>query len=348
MITNISTDKLKSGMFIDLSDSFLENPFWKDKFLLKSDKEIKKIIKAGIKRINIDTNKCSVNIDDLLELEPIEDGNAEIRPDEKVEPPGVWAPEKYLPAEVVEAVKDKNVSPETRSKAVHDYSLKMMQNIMDCPTAENIGATKESISQIVDIIMDEDETCNNLTKIISHDYYTYTHSVNVGVKSILLAKKFYTDPDLHNLHELGSGFFLHDIGKVNIDTNIINKRGKLTVDEYTEIKKHPMESEKILRNTKHLSDISKAIVTQHHEREDGSGYPFGLKGYDIHPYAIICCLADVYDALTAQRSYNKAKPPEEALQIMAKQMSNHYNKDLLDKFLSIFEEAGIKVANAEE
>ncbi len=356
MITNISTDKLKAGMFIDLSESFLENPFWKDKFVIKSDKEIKKILNAGIKRINIDTNKCKVNIDDILEPDVKEEakeeakeaGKAEIRPGEIVEPPGIWEPEKYLPSEVVQAVKDKNVSPETRSKAIQNYSLKMMQNIMDSPTAENIGATKECISEIVDIIMDENDTCNNLTKIISHDYYTYTHSVNVGVKSILLAKKFYGDSDVHDMHELGCGFFLHDIGKVNIDTNIINKAGKLTVDEFMEIKKHPTESEKVLDKTNHLNEIAKVIVTQHHERDDGSGYPYGLKGFDIHPYACICCLADVYDALTGKRSYKKEKTPEEALKIMVNQMSNHFNKELLKKFLLLFEEAGLNALNADE
>lgn len=351
MIINIKTEILKVGMFVDFTDSFIDNPFWKNRFELTSDKEINKILKAGIKNINIDTAKCKIDINDILnsnkeektivELRADKQVTKEIRPGEMVTPPGVWEPEKYLPPEVVHAVKDKNVPPKERSKAIQDYSLRMMRNIMEEPTSENISATKEGINDIVDIIMNEDETCDNLTKIISHDFYTYIHSVNVGVKSVLLSKKFYGKSGAHDMHDLGAGFFLHDIGKVNIDPKIINKPGKLTEVEFEQIKRHPGESEKVLKNTKHLNETAKVIVMQHHERDDGTGYPFGFKGFDIHPYAAICCLADVYDALTGKRSYKTAKTPAEALGIMTKQMSNHFNKDMLQKFIAIFEDSGV-------
>ena len=108
-----------------------------------------------------------------------------------------------------------------------------------------------------------------------------------------------------------------------------------------EMRKHPDESKKILVNTGHLNKEFEVIVMQHHERDDGSGYPLGLKGFDIHPYAAICCLADVYDALTGKRSYKVAKTPKEAIGIMTKQMGNHFNVAMLKKFVKLFEKGGI-------
>ena len=105
------------------------------------------------------------------------------------------------------------------------------------------------------------------------------------------------------MHELGAGFFLHDLGKVKIDTAIINKPGKLTAEEMRQMRRHPNLGFTILSKTKQLSEECKLIVLQHHERNDGTGYPNGLRGDAIHIYCRLCSLADVYDALTSVRPY---------------------------------------------
>ena len=110
------------------------------------------------------------------------------------------------------------------------------------------------------------------------------------------------------MNELGTGFFLHDLGKVNINQDILNKPGRLTDEEMNEVKRHPAQGFKILNETKHLTEESKLIVLQHHERQDGKGYPKGLKGEAIHIYGRICSIADVYDALTSDRPYRKKCP----------------------------------------
>lgn len=352
MIIDLDSNRLEVGMFIMLPDGLLDNPFWKSKFELKADKQINKIIKAGIKRVKVDTEKSSIEVKVEAALESIEfecekdeDKTPPIKVSEPerpkiVEPvvPDKWEPEKFMPLELVEAVKDKSMPANERAKVIQNYSTEMMKNILNNPSKENITATKEGIVDIVDIIMNEDETSLNLMKIVSHDFYTYTHSVNVGVKAILLAKAFYGDSGHHDMHELGAGFFLHDIGKVNVSSDIINKQGKLTDEEMATMRKHSDESNKVLSKTEHLTEQAKIIVMQHHERDDGTGYPLGLKGFDIHPYGTICCLADVYDALTGKRSYKMGRPPNVALEIMVKEMSNHFNNEMLKKFLSLFEE----------
>lgn len=376
MIIDLKSEKLEVGMYIILSDTLFDNPFWKSHFVIKNQSQIQKILKAQIKQVKVDTEKCAKNIEIKQTVsvisplnKPVEDKKATAQPEsaevstpqaetkpvaapvievkghpahekEPATPPDKWEPNKFMPPQLVEAFKDKNLPVSERSKVVHDYSREMMKNILESPTPENIAATKDGVAEIVDIIMNENETCESLTKIVSHDFYTYTHSVNVGIKSVLLAKEFYGDSSTHDMHELGAGFFLHDIGKVNISTEIINKRGRLSESEMDEMRRHPDESKKILTNTNHLNKEFEVIVMQHHERDDGTGYPLGLKGFEIHPYASICCLADVYDALTGKRSYKVAKTPAEALEIMTKQMSNHFNRDMLNKFIAIFERSG--------
>jgi HD-GYP domain-containing protein (c-di-GMP phosphodiesterase class II) len=186
------------------------------------------------------------------------------------------------------------------------------------------------------MIIADDATSKELLKITSYDYYTYTHSVNVGVFSVLLAKHLFKGSDAHNMHELGAGFFLHDIGKVRIDPAIINKPGKVTDEEMEKIRTHPYQGFKILSETNQLTKECKVIVMQHHERADGSGYPRQLKEEDIHAYGRICCIADVYDALTAERSYKQKLNTFDALKLMKEKLLNHFQQDMFEKFVLLF------------
>ena len=138
------------------------------------------------------------------------------------------------------------------------------------------------------------------------------------------------------MYELGAGFFLHDLGKTRVDPAIINKRGKLTEDEMKKMRSHPYQSYKILAEANQLSEECRLIALQHHEREDGKGYPRHLRGDEIHLYGRIGCIADVYDALTAARSYKPKLSPFDALRVMKEDMSNHFEKDLFVKFVLLF------------
>ena len=158
----------------------------------------------------------------------------------------------------------------------------------------------------------------------------------MGVLGIALAKSLFKDSTNHDMRALGVGFFLHDVGKVGIDPSIITKPGKLTSDEMQEMKRHPSLGYKLLHETRQLTEEAKTIVLQHHERIDGSGYPKGLCGGDIHVYGRICSIADVYDALTSDRPYRKRMPPFTALKIMQDEMIHHFQKDLFQKFVLMF------------
>ena len=132
------------------------------------------------------------------------------------------------------------------------------------------------------------------------------------------------------------GFSLHDIGKVRIRPGIINKRGKLTDAKMAVMRTPPDQGYTILSVTKQLTEDCRIIVGQHHERQDGSGYPQKLKGDEIHAYGRICSIADVYDALTSEPSYQKKLDTFSALKLMKEQLLDHFHQDIFEKFVLLF------------
>jgi HD-GYP domain-containing protein (c-di-GMP phosphodiesterase class II) len=256
--------------------------------------------------------------------------------EEAAVPKKEWKPEELVPQELREAIYDKALPPEKKAKVVYSSSVDIMQKLLEDPKAENIGEVKKGIAEMANLIMSDDQTSSQLLKLTSHDYYTYTHCVNVGIYSMLLAKAVFKGTDAHNMQELASGFFLHDIGKVNIDTALINKQGKFTVEEMQLMKLHPEFGYKLLSDTSQLTKECRIIVMHHHERVDGTGYPKGIKDEDIHIYGRICCIADVYDALTSQRSYKQSRNPFEAFKIMKEEMLGHFSMNIFEKFVRLF------------
>lgn len=218
MVVKLLSDKIEVGMFVILPESLFENPFWKSQFIVKNEKQIQKIIKAGLKWVQVDFDKSQIESEVDKLSEPFNTTNEEVygilfeEPDFLLIDNTVvieenkynkistnkefvhstkWEPEKFMLEKFVEAIKNTNLAPVERAKVVHNYSIELMKNILENSTAANIMASKDGSAKIVDVIMNEDETCASLTEIVSHDFYTYTHSVNVGIKSILLAKAFY-------------------------------------------------------------------------------------------------------------------------------------------------------------
>jgi HD-GYP domain-containing protein (c-di-GMP phosphodiesterase class II) len=212
----------------------------------------------------------------------------------------------------------------------------MMERLLEDPKAENIKEVKRGIAGIVDLIVSSDNMSHNLLNIAAHDFYTYTHSVNVGVLGVMLSKSMFGSSNGHDLHELGAGYFLHDIGKVRVDTAIINKPGRLTEDEMRQMRIHPHQGCRILSEAGLLSKECRIAIMQHHERQDGKGYPRRMRGDDIHVYGRIGCIADVYDALTAERSYKPKLDAFAALQLMKTEMINHFQRDVFEKFVLLF------------
>ena len=196
--------------------------------------------------------------------------------------------------------------------------------------------TLQKISEgIIFDIIDRKENLVQLTDIRLHDTYTFAHSVNVAVLSAMLGLLcHYTKKELLLLT---LGALLHDLGKINTPLTILTKATRLKPEEFDLIKLHPLDGAKrIMAMDYQLPSpaVLASIAAEHHEHINGKGYPRGLMGENIHRYAKIVAIADVYDALTSERPYKKAYTPNIAYNIMVHVNQGQFDTDLLKLFFN--------------
>jgi len=241
---------------------------------------------------------------------------------------------EYLENNFKEIITDVRIPPDERTKIVHSTATNLLKDLFNDPRAGNINRTKTFAHNMVDYILQEGRAARSLLKIAIHEYYTYTHSVNVAAVGTLFAKELgFGDEDLKHFC---AGILLHDVGKTRISTDILNKKGKLTKEEFEKIKKHPEMGVEILKEAGNGFTDEYMITLQHHENYDGTGYPRGLKKDEILLCSKIARIIDVYDALTTDRPYAKAMRPFAALVEMKDKMLNCFDKELLVRFIRFF------------
>lgn len=171
-----------------------------------------------------------------------------------------------------------------------------------------------------------------LSDIRCLDEYTFGHSVNVCVLSVITGIALNYNRAL--IDRLAIGALLHDMGKTMIPTTILNKPMELTEEEFNEIKNHSQYGYNILKNLSSISKLSAIGAYQHHERYDGSGYPLGLKGKEIHPFGAIIGMVDMFDAITADRVYRRGRPTHEAYELLAASGDYYFEHSIVKAFLS--------------
>jgi len=166
-----------------------------------------------------------------------------------------------------------------------------------------IATFKELAENYIELMLDMVGVIDNLSRVRAHNEYTFNHSLNVAIICGLIGKWLgYTGQNLKDLILTG---LLHDIGKAIVPLEILNKPGKLTVDEMDVVKRHPSQGYNLLRKQNDIRDEIKMGILQHHERQDGSGYPQGLTREKICDFGSIVSIADMYDAMTTTRVYRK-------------------------------------------
>jgi len=194
-----------------------------------------------------------------------------------------------------------------------------------------MNQVRNVVNHCVSSIFRNDNALLLLTKIKNKDEYTAEHSINVSILAAAFGKSLgLLEKEIRNLALCG---LLHDVGKVGIENDILNKPGRLTPEEFDIIKRHTTLGRDLLAATAGMADAAVDVAHSHHERVDGKGYPRGLREQQIPLFAQLVGIVDTYDAITSSRIYGKGRSSMEALKIIHGNQNKHFNADLAIKFI---------------
>lgn len=222
----------------------------------------------------------------------------------------------------------------------HVRSKRFIDTFKSVDKNQGVDQIMGDVDTLVDQIMNKDAILG-LNSIKIHDNYTFQHSIDVTLMGLLLARKIGWQKE--RLTAFGLGCLLHDIGKIFVQKEILNKPGKLTPEEFELMKSHPTLGYDLIRTiAPHLSNLIAHVAYQHHERQDGSGYPRGLKGNPtltqhqpntIHPFGAVAAVADIYDAMASDRPYRHGWPTDRVVNLIKDLSGTHLNPQVVDIFL---------------
>jgi putative nucleotidyltransferase with HDIG domain len=305
MKREIEIAQLQIGMFVDsVGGSWFSHPFWRSRLKIKSRDQIAAFIDSGIERLVIDTD---------LGIDVATDER-----DPAGQPLAADAPQMGpAPARLAVARAPRTFGRRERAVATIDNSKRLVRMLFDqvqSSAAVDLSLADTVAEDICNAVVEDSVTLINMLRLKNKDEYTYLHSVAVCTLMITFARHQRLAQD--QVVRLGVAGLFHDIGKVRVPLEILNKAGRLTDSEFALVKQHAQEGAAILRELPGISDSAVEVCLHHHERVDGTGYPEGLSGDRISLPARMGAICDVYDALTSDRSYKRAWSPQRAVEEM--------------------------------
>lgn len=320
MLKRIPVQKLRLGMFVhELCGSWMDHPFWRGAFLLDKPEDLQAICATGLKEVWIDTDKGQ-DIEGGVSREAVA---AEVEETlAHVEMPGGAVQYVDIAQEAVRAAKVCARSKEAVSSMFHEARMGNALNADDAlPIVEEISSS----------VMRNPGALISLARLKNKDEYTYMHSVAVCALMIALARTLGLDAGL--VRQAGLAGLLHDVGKMMIPLEILDKPGKLTEAEFETMKSHPAEGHKMLLAGVGVSEYALDVCLHHHEKVDGKGYPEGLTGEQISLFAKMGAVCDVYDAITSNRPYKAGWEPAESIRKMAEWSKGHFDQRIFEAFV---------------
>lgn len=226
--------------------------------------------------------------------------------------------------------------PEGKKKILEVYNgaVDVVKNVMGevrmgkIPKSEPVN---EIVGEITQSVLSDSNAIIGLTMIKNYDNYLYNHSVNVSIISLSVGR-YMKLPD-SELHALGVGALLHDIGKTGVSENIIRKPGGLSSEEWEKIKEHPLLGSNIIKRMEGMDETIGRLIYEHHIKYDHTGYPQTTSS--LHPLSQIITISDAYDALTTLRVYQQPHNPVDAIKVMSNFSGRHFNPDILKAFINM-------------
>jgi HD-GYP domain-containing protein (c-di-GMP phosphodiesterase class II) len=330
MRKKIRVEDLQVGMMVvDVGRSWMKHPFLTKQKRIRSPRDIQKLKDYGIREVSVEENpETYAALGPSGEEEDISprgdiSGKAEEEP-----PSSPPSPDEDLKQEVAYR-EELKIAAKVQQEA-HSLVRDFMQDIRAGKNIES-QKVKRVVSQMIDSIFRNAEALTSLTRIKGYDEYTFVHSINVCILCLALGRHLHLSRD--DLQQIGIGALLHDAGKMKLPPHILNKPGRVTEEEFNEIKKHPLNTLEVLEKTEGIPDASMKMALQHHERYNGKGYPFGLAAHQISQFGQIAAITDVYDAITSDRCYKRGIPPHEGIRKIYAWAKSDFNPILVERFI---------------
>lgn len=322
MLKQIETQQLRQGMYLqELIGSWLNNPFWRTSRLLNSQEEINDILASSIKFAIIDISK---GIDVPSSMSQVVRPAVDAKPQSASITPENNRTQATVPIEA-ELQRAAQICARSKSAVMSMFSeIRMGKAIRLENAASLVEDISESVNRNVSALI-------TLARLKNQDDYTYMHSVAVCALMIALAKQLNLTEE--QIKEAGTAGLLHDIGKMSVDSTILNKPGKLTDLEFEEVRRHPEQGHQYLLQAGGISEAALDVCLHHHERVDGTGYPYKLKGEELSLYAKMGAICDVYDAITSNRPYKAGWCPADSIKKMASWSGTHFDADVFKAFV---------------
>jgi HD-GYP domain-containing protein (c-di-GMP phosphodiesterase class II) len=320
----IGVNELRLGMFIhDINASWIEHSFWRSRFKLDNERDLRRIQQSGIRELTIDTD---LGVDTIA---------VTAAPEASVSAP---APPVAAQTATSERCTDGVAAPaqarnhsEDREAAIADAAELYRRSVPKVASmfgqvrlgkAVDTIALGQLVHEISDSVLHNSGALISVMGLKRSDEYTYMHSM--AVCALMLSQARQLGLEGEELQQVGLAGMLHDLGKACIPMEILNKPGKLTEAEFSLVKTHPVRGHALLDEAGSAGAVVLDVCLHHHEKIDGSGYPFGLVSEKISRFAKMAAVCDVYDAITSDRPYKAGWDPGEALRQMA-QWKGHFD-----------------------
>ncbi len=316
MHKKINLNQLRQGMFIhEFCGSWINHPFWKKSFLVDTPESLQSIKASSLTEVIIDTQKGL----DVLTDEVVKAASVHV---------SVPAPK---PAGHAPASMDMELDRAALVVAKSKKAVFSMFQEARMGNAVNVESIQPLVNEIAESVSRNTGALIGLARLKTKDDYTYMHSIAVCALMIALGKQLNLSES--EIKDAGMAGLLHDIGKMMIPTEILNKPGKLTDEEFDIVKQHPLAGHQMLLKAESICPAALDVCLHHHEKMDGTGYPYHYKDDKLSVMAKMGAVCDVYDAITSNRAYKKGWCPSESIMKMSEWSKTHFDDHVFQAFV---------------
>jgi putative nucleotidyltransferase with HDIG domain len=329
MLKKIRVEDVQLGMHIkEFCGSWMDHPFWRGQFVISDPKDLAKVQASKITHVIIDTGKGL----DVAPEAPATPAQEEATTPEAAEIEEAVKYDRPVFSRIQKVSADKEFA---RAAAICKQATGAVASMFQearMGKAVNNEVAKAVVEDIAESVSRNGGALISLARLKTADDYTYMHSVAVCALMVALARQLKMSDD--EVRAAGFAGLLHDIGKMAVPLEVLNKPGKLTDEEFALVKKHPEEGVRLLHEGGVTDEAVIDVCLHHHEKTNGTGYPKGLDITQISRLAKMGAVCDVYDAITSNRPYKAGWDPAQSLKQMASWANGHFDPQIFQAFVS--------------